>query len=73
MLNLIETRVPGQPVDLHAEPTDRSIILHWTPPADFNSTLVRKYLLKYGIGFPITEIEVPGSRNSFIINGLSTF
>lgn len=70
--NLItESRVPGQPLYLHAEPTDTSIILHWTPPADANTTLVRKYLLKYGIGFPIAEIEIPGTRNSFIINSLS--
>ena len=66
----VESRAPGQPIGLYAEPTDTSIIIRWTPPSDFNTTVVRKYVLKYGIGFPITEVEISGARNSFIINNL---
>jgi hypothetical protein len=65
-----ETKQPGQPIDLIADPTDKTIVLHWTPPNDSNRTLIRKYLLRYGIGFPDNEIELPGNRNSFIINDL---
>jgi neogenin len=31
---------------------------------------VRKYLLKYGIGYPETEVEIAGNRNSHIISNL---
>jgi hypothetical protein len=63
--------VPNQPLELYAEPKDKSIVVHWLPPADSNKTVVRKYLLKYGIGYPDTEIEINGNRNSYIINNLS--
>lgn len=66
-----ESRVPGQPLEIFTEPTDKSIIVHWSPPSDSNITVVRKYLLKFGIGFPITEVELAGNRNSYIINNLS--
>jgi neogenin len=66
-----ETRVPGQPVDLFTEPTDKSIVIRWLPPSDSNKTLVRKYLLKYGIGYPSSEVQISGTRNSYIINDLS--
>lgn len=48
-------------------------MIHWRPPADYNRTLVRKYLLKYGIGYPETEIEIDGNKNSYIINNLIPF
>lgn len=41
------------------------------PPPDSNTTVVRKYVLKYGIGFPVTEVDIPASRNSYIIADLS--
>lgn len=63
--------MPGQPVDLFTEPTDKSIVIRWLPPADSNKTLVRKYLLKYGIGFPINEVQISGTKNSYIINDLT--
>lgn len=66
-----ESKVPGQPVEINTEPTDKNIVIQWLPPVDSNRTLVRKYLLKYGIGYPDTEVEIPGNRNSYIINNLS--
>jgi hypothetical protein len=66
-----ETRAPGQPQDLNAEPTDKSIIIRWKSPSDSEKTLVRKYLLRYGIGYPENEAEIAGNQNSFIINNLS--
>ncbi len=65
-----ESKVPGQPQDLFVEPTDKSIVIHWIAPENSKKVLVRKYLLKYGIGFPINEIELSGNRNSFIIENL---
>jgi len=65
-----ETRVPGAPLDLFAEPTDKSIVIHWLPPADSNVTLVRKYLLSYGVNLPTNFVEIAGNRNSFIIKNL---
>ncbi len=65
-----ETRVPGVPLNLVTEPTDKSIVIHWLPPADSNVTLVRKYLLSYGINLPTNFVEIPGNRNSFIIKNL---
>ena len=62
--------MPGEPRELVAEPTDKSIVIHWRAPADSHTLLVRKYLLKYGIGFPDHEIALPGNTNSFIINNL---
>lgn len=62
--------MPGQPLALFTEPTDKSIVIHWTPPSS-NSTLIRKYLLRYGTS-PTNEIyaELPANRNSYIINNL---
>ena len=65
-----ESRVPGQPAQIHTEPTDESIVIQWAPPLDSNYTLVRKYLLTYGIGFPKIEIEISGNKNSFILDNL---
>jgi len=73
LISFLETRVPGQPVDLFTEPTDKSIVIRWLPPSDSNKTLVRKYLLKYGIGYPSNEVQISGTRNSYIINDLSNF
>jgi hypothetical protein len=56
---------------MFTEPTDKSIVIRWLSPSDSNKTLVRRYLLKYGIGYPITEVQIPGTRNSYIINELS--
>lgn len=72
MLNFLfkETTVPGQPLELFAEPTDKSIVIHWVPPKDSNVTLVRKYLLSYGVNFPTNMIEIAGNRNSYIIKDL---
>ena len=63
--------MPGQPIDLFAEPTDKAIVIHWTPPSNSNKTLIRKYLLRYGTT-PDNEvyIELPGNQNSYIINNL---
>lgn len=65
-----ETKVPGQPLELIADPTDKSIVIHWVPPADSNVTLVRKYLLSYGVNFPTNMVEIPGNHNSYIIKNL---
>lgn len=65
--------MPGQPIDLFTEPTDKSIVIRWLPPADCNKTLVRRYFLKYGIGFPVNEVQIPATRNSYIINDLSKY
>ncbi len=70
VLKILESRAPGQPLEIYAEPTDKSIVIHWKSPADSNRTLVRKYLLKYGIGYPESEVEIPGNRNSYIISNL---
>ena len=66
-----ESRVPDQPLALFTEPTDKSIVIHWTPPGNSNVTLIRKYLLRYGTS-PTNEIyvELPANRNSYIINSL---
>ena len=66
----LETKVPGQPMELFADPTDKSIVIQWVAPADSNTTLVRKYLLSYGVNLPTNFIEIPGNRNSFIIKNL---
>ncbi|RNA29665.1 neogenin isoform X5 [Brachionus plicatilis] len=65
-----ESRVPGRPAQIHTEPTDQSIVIQWVAPPDSNFTLVRKYLLTYGIGYPKIEVEVPGDKNSFILENL---
>ena len=45
-------------------------MIHWVPPIDSNTTLVRKYLLSYGVNFPTNMVEIPGNRKSFMIEGL---
>lgn len=66
-----ETKVPGEPVELFSEASDRSIKLHWLPPIDSNKTIIRKYLLKYGIFIPETTIEIDGKKDSYLIENLS--
>lgn len=66
-----ESRVPGQPAELFVDPTDTSIFIHWLPPLDSNRTLIRKYLLKYGVFIPDNEIEIDGTKDSYIISDLS--
>lgn len=70
-LNLDETRVPDQPSELTAEPTDTSIYLRWTPPEDSNEIVVRKYLLKYGQFIPTNEIEIDGTKDSYLLSNLN--
>ena len=72
MHEMDESKVPDQPLALFTEPTDKSIVIHWTPPVNSNLTLIRKYLLRYGTS-PTNEIyiELPANRNSYIINNLS--
>lgn len=65
-----ETKVPGEPMELFTEPTDKSIVVHWVPPIDSNITLVRKYLLSYGVNYPSISVEIPGNRQSYIIKDL---
>jgi neogenin len=68
-----ENKVPDQPLELVAEPTDKTIVIHWKPPKDSNKTLIRKYLLSYGVNYPSNMIEIPGNQNSYIIKNLEPF
>jgi hypothetical protein len=65
-----ESKVPGSIQKLHVEPTDKSIVLHWIPPYDSNTTLIRKYILKYGIGYPDKTVEIQPNHNSYILKQL---
>ena len=68
-----ETRKPGVPLDIFAEASDKAIKVHWLAPADSNKTVIRRYLLKYGIFIPDTAIEIEGNRDSHVIDNLGNF
>jgi hypothetical protein len=65
-----ETKKPSAPLDIFAEASDKAIKVHWLPPSDSNKTIIRRYLLKYGIFIPDTAIDVEGNRDSYVIENL---
>jgi hypothetical protein len=68
-----ETKRPGSPIDIFAEASDKSIKVHWLAPLDSNKTIIRRYLLKYGIFIPDTAIEIEGNKDSYVIENLGNF
>ena len=65
-----ETKKPNAPLEIFAEASDKAIKVHWLPPSDSNKTIIRRYLLKYGIFIPDTAIEIEGNKDSFVIENL---
>jgi hypothetical protein len=66
-----ESKVPGQPFDFFTEATsDTTIFVRWSPPFDSNTTVIRRYLLKYGVFMPDNEIEIDASQNSYLVENL---